>query len=773
MKKPISYILIAAMLALTFCGCGAVGQDIQGEAQNHEEAQTLRDAINALKTAKEKDNSLDAYAAALDVLLQAEEPEGALEGGRSDIFLGASRAYYFKKHLYDSTEKSWDELAFMNADGGAGSEHFDWGAQSWNDQLWGVGSVVGTDHYLAFCSEYPENEGQNRYILVEMDENRQTVREIPLELPEGFEVFEIRDFCMDSSGVVHLTRSTSDGWKYYLLSEEGEILSEYTLKEGDILELVPMYDGRIAFWTGQADDREIWKVMGDEAPLQTVLRYMNAETGRAVDLAALKEGVYLCTPVDEKTLLYADREGVYRSSLSGEDPELLYLWANHGISILDVHAMQSEGSEGVRLIYEDEEGCHYLCLEPSTGEGEAQGCEITLAVSSYNSRVLNPLVVEFNKRYPGCRIKIKTDYDGTALLTELTAGNGPVLVDTDLTGFLDQEKLWQPLDSVLEQLGIADALLPAVLDAGKINSIQYGVAAHCRLQTLTTADPDLEDWDYDNFLQRLEQCIENRQGLEAVFNSYEGYGTYFVIDFFSHGLDDSYFWDAEEGTTNFDSAEFRKVLEIAKKYVEDKGRVSDGFVADREKMLGGKLFCVEDTIFEMYNITSNRIEYGYGDKFHYIGYPTKDGAAHLIWTQAPLAIRRTASEEEKLVAYAFLDFCLSYEGQRRATKIFDFFSSVRKDVLEEELTDLMNDKIVIAVPGNDISVPVKDCVDIEQDGKTLHELFDHARPWGFLPGELRNILEEELEQYFAGAITEDMVIDRLENRVGLYLKERE
>ena len=184
------------------------------------------------------------------------------------------------------------------------------------------------------------------------------------------------------------------------------------------------------------------------------------------------------------------------------------------------------------------------------------------------------------------------------------------------------------------------------------------------------------------------------------------------------------------------------------------------------------MFCVEDSIYEVYWITRNRIEYGYGNKAHYIGYPTKDGASHLILTQAPLAIRRMASEEEKLVAYAFLDFCLSYEGQHRATKISDFFMSVRKDVLEEELTDLMDERVFLTMPGSDKSAPIKDYVDIEQDGKTLHELFDHARPWGVLPGELYSILEEELEQYFAGAITEDMLIDHLENRVGLFFKER-
>ena len=63
-------------------------------------------------------------------------------------------------------------------------------------------------------------------------------------------------------------------------------------------------------------------------------------------------------------------------------------------------------------------------------------------------------------------------------------------------------------------------------------------------------------------------------------------------------------------------------------------------------------------------------------------------------------------------------------------------------------------------------------MDIERDRETLLELIDSAEPSKAFSRELRDILFEELDQYFAGSITEDMLIDRLENRIGLYLGER-
>ena len=51
-------------------------------------------------------------------------------------------------------------------------------------------------------------------------------------------------------------------------------------------------------------------------------------------------------------------------------------------------------------------------------------------------------------------------------------------------------------------------------------------------------------------------------------------------------------------------------------------------------------------------------------------------------------------------------------------------------------------------------------------------MIDKARPIRYFPTEMRNIMFEELGLFFSGAITEDMLIDHLESRVGLYLGER-
>ena len=222
-------------------------------------------------------------------------------------------------------------------------------------------------------------------------------------------------------------------------------------------------------------------------------------------------------------------------------------------------AIQADEEGQIALIYEESENYNYLCLKPTTEDVEL--CEITMAVSPYRMSAYQPMVVEFNKRYPQYHVELKSDYDETALLTELVAGKGPVLIDSLLTGFEAREKQWEPLDTLIGA-DMAEELFPSALDMGRIHGTLYGVVTDFRLRTLVTGDPALKDWDYGAFIQ----CVEDRPELEAIFNFYGGdYGSYFITSFLSHGIDDTYLLDAETGTMNFDSSDFRKALELAGK----------------------------------------------------------------------------------------------------------------------------------------------------------------------------------------------------------------
>lgn len=749
-KKRIPLLLVAA-LALSLGGCGS-----KVEERPPWEEQGLRSAIHGLSAEAIQDNSLDAYSRTQDVPLRPQGSEETGESGLHSVFLGASRAYYFKKHLLDSAEESWDELAFADAEGKTGSLRFEWGRLSWKDQLWSAGPVAGSDHYLALNVESLK-EDTYLYSLSERDGADQVIRTIPLTVPKESDFVSVLDkiafYAMDGTGTVHLVWHMPEGWDYQLISPKGELLAEYRPNGEEILSLIPLPDGRVAYRIRRG-------LNGDGANLS--LQCLDPESGQPVQLAACDASAYSCTLFEGDRLLYADADGIYLSGAPGQDPQPLYLWTNHGIHVQNVPLLQADGDEGIRLVYQEGEEYRYLCLSPTTKEVEI--CEITLAVNSYSEPEFAPLVVEFNKKYPGCHINIESGYDygDTALLTELNAGKGPVLLEAALAGsFQEQEKLWQPLDDMMDELGLSQALVPAVREAGRIHGIQYGIATKFTLRTLLTAGPQRQDWDYDAFIKSV---MERPEPIYAMGN---GCGSAFLMNMFVNGREDSYFWDAKEGTTDFDSAHFRNALKIAGEYVPSE---PVPFEEIRKMLLDGEVLCEEYYLWSVRDIVSLRLEYG--DRLSLSGYPTGDGARHIVETNSQLAVRRTASDREKLVAYAFLDMCLSYEGQCQAEKYNPVPRlSVREDVLKEELLH-GEEEAEILLPGTGKSVSFWEQVDPEKDGRTLQDLLDRSIPYEPLPRELNDVLWEELDSYFDGTASQEQLIGNLESRIGLYFDER-
>lgn len=740
MKRKMNYLVLTVIFTLLLCGCS-------GSAESGQESDVL-----TISSLDERDNSLHVYSATLNAPLRVENPEGSIAGGGMKLFMGVSRACYFKKHVYDveRLKDCWDELAYVTDAGEKGAICFDF-----ENQLWDVGFAAGTNHYVALDYEIQADGEEYQYFFTERDDNQEVLRKFPLNFLRGSDLSEVimslSDFAVDASGVVHIMRRTGEERQYLLISPEGELLAEYILEEGYIMRLVPLYDGHVALWT------VTWP-SGEEQGIRMTLQCMNQEAEKPILLATSEQEFYCFTLLDENTTLCANETGVYCGDLSGNNLEPLYLWVDHGLTVFGVSAIRADAEGKIALIYKDSEGYNYLCMEP-TEEVEIQ--EITLAVSPARMSLYQNVVAAFNKQYPSCHIVLKDDYDRTVLLTELTAGKGPVLIDTLLTGFEEQEKLWEPLDNILERQGIMEELQPSVLELGRINGTVYGVATDFSLRTLVTGDLDLKDWDYDTFLQ----CVEDRPDLEAIFNLYGGdYGTYFIMNFISHGIDDNYLFDAATGKMNFDSGDFRRALELAKKYCVREEGVRPG-----RSLLEGKVLCNVLSITRPEQLALYRV--CYGENANYIGYPARDGAAHFVDSgNSLLAIRRTATEEEKELAGAFISLCLSYEGQLLASKDLNFDLSVRKDVLEEQIAAM--DKDTVAYVAYFDEFRLGDDLNIERDRETLLDLIGKARPMKYFPVELQNILFEELEPYFSGAITEDMVISHLESRVGLYLEER-
>lgn len=92
------------------------------------------------------------------------------------------------------------------------------------------------------------------------------------------------------------------------------------------------------------------------------------------------------------------------------------------------------------------------------------------------------------------------------------------------------------------------------------------------------------------------------------------------------------------------------------------------------------------------------------------------------------------------------------------------------DLLEEQISQV-NERTMPTIYGFP-NIMLGDDYDREYDARLLYELLEDASPKKYFPRELNKILMEELEEYVAGVITEDVLIERLTKRVELYLAEQ-
>ncbi len=756
MKNKLFCCVLILIIIFQLCGCGQSGTETPpdgvnpgaGTSQNStDESSEGEDIFLSLADMPWRDNSLDAYSALLNFPLRYEDPEGAVSGGVAMYILGSDRASVFKKHLYSEVTDCWDELSTVTDKGQETSLRLAF--REGHNQAWAVGSVAGTGHYI-MLDEIERDENENLlYRFFETDENMQILSSFYVDCLDKSNYELPSQLQVDSLGNLHIITQqlSSNNSHYYIVAPDGSLLMEASPENGfaenETPKLFSLYDGRVGI---QFDKR---------------LEYADPETGNTEVLANVKPDWKGCTLWDEKTLLYADDTGLYRSDLSGGAAELIYTWSNHGIPVSKIESILTGEDGDVSLIYMDSKGANYLKLVPTTEEVKIQ--EISFAVNSDSSRKYQAAVNMFNKKYPAYRIKMQTYVrNDPNLLTELTAGDGPVLVDTSLVGFEENAECWEPLDEGFRQMKLNEELLPQALEPCRINGTLYGIATDFFINTVITFANEPDEWDYDTFLSCFD---ETDPSMKSVFNPVmlsDGYS--FIAAFFYHGLDENFLFDAKECTTNFDSDAFRKILRLARFFTES---IHQGTSEDLRQ---GASLCGVVEIKKPEDMACLRI-WG-GDDLRFIGYPSQEGSKHYIETDNIVAIRANASAEDKRLAYSFFQFLLSHDTQSEAVSASgsDCRLNVRRDVLEEQI-NLMNENTLTCLQGFPQFL-LEDNTDRDLDRTALYELLEKSVPKSYMPRDLTNIFLDELDLYLSGKTTEDTLIEHLNNRVGLYLSEK-
>lgn len=715
--------------------------------------------ISSMETLRQTDNSKDKYKASFKALLPVEKPKAAEEGGANLFLLEKSQAIRYKKHLFTDYTQNWDELALTPVTGEGNNIHY------FNNQGYEVlGEVLQSDKTLALRSDYNTQASRITHELYELSENCEQETKLDLEF-SSFENQSVNEMMRDANGYTHfITYPVKfgeneiwqiDPWYYMIFSPTGELVYSFTDDKYRYVKLCALYNGSVGLYCHVHFEDNATTSIIELANYDFEISQLKILTSVEQDYP---DHYYYCfTLKDANTIIYGNKDGIFQMDINQQIPVPLYLWVNHGMIVSDVLKMTVEDETRISIIAEDSKEKIYMLLEPVTEQVEVR--EITMAVSPSMKQIYSRAAAEFNKKYPTCHVKLEDDYDKVKLLTELIAGDGPVLIDTTLTGFWEQKTLWEPLDYMMELIDVKDKLVKPAKELGEIDGNLYGIVTTFSINTVVTADSKLSSWDYDLFLQKINE----NKNLKALCNSYDSDGRWEILfSFFIHNTQDNYFLD-EQNKMCFRTDKFKNTLEIMEKYGIHDAPIPMGGLVDN-----GEVLCNTVNITRPEQIALCRMVYG--ESINYIGYPSVSGSKHYAVSNAPITVRRTASKSEKELALAFFQILLSYENQVDLIQDPNFYLSVRSDVLQEQIENVNEDTLVEMRGFSQVKIGTH--LNQKSDGLVIDYLLDNATPARYVSEELMAVFYEEFTQYFNGTISEDMLMDHLDSRVGLYYKEQ-
>ena len=754
--KRITVCLILALIML-INGCQGktdttMGQiDTKGKTVMEEMTyETLEDIDLAWK-----DNTLDDWHAVINQPLKEIKEDGEQYGGMLKFVTCEGGGIRFKTHLFSVNKKSWSGVNGIRTDGEEFSVTMEVDQDRVGTQIDLLGPVSGKEAYVA-CKCFLDEENKISGLwFYELNDAFEKTKEVYLELslasfPE--------DLAGDQQGNYHMIckEVETDSNIYIIVSSEGEILFEaggnfHGLREygeGQIAVCEDVTEGGVGKRLLKADIEK--GIISEIGKLNLLTAYAETKMSGMI--------IYFLTLKNEKEMVWFGSEGAYFCDQKGEGTRMAYRWADHGMEVQDVRDAYAREDGTIAVIYKDKEGMNYLLLTPTVEKTEIK--TITFAVNNTNKEEYLKAAAIFNKKYPAYGVIIKDDYDETSLLTQLGAGAGPVLVDTALTGFEDLEKLWQPLDGLIKNSGMADELIPEAMDLGKIGGRTYGIVTGFHIRTLIVTDEDIADWNREEFLSTLERFDGAVYTAEWIHEPSDGrYGFFHLL--LRNGLEDNAYFDAEKGSMIFGTSEFERMLTLSEK------------ARSNPPSAGGKALRNNEALCEMVIVSGPedliklRARQESGE--FVIGYPTKDGAKFFLIAQSPITIRKTATDEEKKMAYTFLQILLSKDSAEMAVESTTHTGfSVRKDMLNKQFDRYERQVAMTKATGSTEELPE---LDREKEKNLFEKLLENSVPQKAFPTGLESVFEEEFGDYLDGKIDGKVLEDHMKKRVWLYLEE--
>lgn len=458
----------------------------------------------------------------------------------------------------------------------------------------------------------------------------------------------------------------------------------------------------------------------------------------------------------------------------------------HGVEGLFVsEGMEGDGDVSIAGIEKDVDRAAVFILRESEDAGDI--ITLRIATTNPNDPTMRGYISGFVDANPQYRIEVMDLSNGDGYVSvkdamlrlnmAVISGNPPDLVDMDTVDFKNYadkgvfENLYAYLDGSdeLDRSLFIENVMKCYETDGKLNAIPtcFDMSGEIAKERIVGSQPV---WTVDEIMRILEE----NDGMAL-----KNYPPYICLNYLVDMSKDA-FLDEENGTCNFDSEEFKKILECAKKYSLSDDLATDEtelFMQDWILICNGYLHSIHDIQFtnQMYN-----------ERIKFVGRPTQSGTLG-ITLRGFGAYGICATSTQKEDAWKFVEFVLSSKPEQYLPSRQDYLGELIDAAKTPEYKTDAKGEYVYDDAGERVQIPKRSMrhttasgerYDInvyaatEEEIGQLMDCIQCATLVDYDHWEIDYIIREEAEAYYAGDKSVDEVAAIIQNRVQNYLREQ-
>ncbi len=724
-------------------------------------------------------------------------------------------------------------------------EYYDWGIEI-SDNDWVNTYGMANGYILGMYGTVEEETYKPKEYLLAMNLADNSLLQIPVELENGEQYISNYTVTEDGNIVAvveehHWEEDPAKQYTYYnliMLDAAGQILSTvditalseeindyfyinslavdgegtiYICCEKEIVALNP--DGTKAFsvetpsWInsmGTMPDGSVYVMYyGDGGYDLSVLDKASKSFGQTYTTNGNMNGYFT---VDEGNVIYYnDGSSVRKLTLETGESEEIFQWLDADINgqyIECVHAINEEQFVAYYRNWNSNEE-NFVKLTKTDRSLVPEKTTITLAAFYANSSDLQEEIVAFNKANDTYRIALKTYLDmgnmtsadkgnyeqyykdaTTRMMNDITGNNPPDIIFIS-DGSISMETLagkgvLDELTPYLEKAGYSEEdFAQGVVNSCKVEGKLYSLPASFSLST-QLADSAIvgkePGWTLEEALEILQNLPEGM--------AFQDYATRqgFVSQYLTYGYNN--FVDDTNATCNFDSPEFKAILEMAKCFPKEY-QASDEWESEPALMSKGELLLANVNIYSLENIQEYMAYLG-DKEVTFIGIPGVEGNGSLIAPYGSMFGICSKSDNKDAAAQFIINMLTEEYKENDYTwglpTYMPAFEAYVADQIDIEYVKDENGDLILDEEGKPISHEVGHSVNYgdweytyractQEDADILLELVNGACTTYNYNTDIFSIILEDLEPFFNDQKSVDEVAGIIQNRISLYLTE--